>query len=73
MFETASMNPTLASLPLPMQLTAIVSGFMHWLRTHRGAVTMAGLLSFAAPVTLFTGALSVMREPTPANATLLGL
>ena len=34
---------------------------------------MAGLLSFAAPLTFFTGALSVMREPTTANWTVLAL
>lgn len=50
-----------------------VAGFTRWLRTHRGAVMMAGLLSFAAPVTVFTGALSVMREPTAADWTTLAL
>lgn len=34
---------------------------------------MAGMLSFAAPVTFFTGDLSVMRESTAENATVLGL
>ena len=32
---------------------------------------MAGLLSFAVPVTLFPGAVSVMREPTAVNVTML--
>lgn len=52
---------------------AIVAGFMDWLVTHRPAVTMAGLLSFAAPVTFFTGAVSVMREPGAGDVTRLGL
>jgi hypothetical protein len=47
--------------------------FTRWLRTHSGAVTVAGLLSFAAPVTFFTGAVSVMREPTAEIMTRLGL
>lgn len=34
---------------------------------------MAGMLSFAAPVIFFTGDLSVMRESTAENATVLGL
>ena len=50
-----------------------VGGFAHWLRTHRGAIAMAGLLAFAAPVTFFTGALSVMRAPTMFNMTRLGI
>src|SRR6185369_11626771 len=50
---------------------AIAKAFRYWLRTHRGAVTMAGLLSFAVPVTLFPGAVSVMREPSAANVILL--
>ncbi|MEO8187140.1 MAG: histidine kinase, partial [Burkholderiaceae bacterium] len=48
------------------------SGFMHWLRTHRGAVSMGGLLAFAGPVTFFTGALSVMRAPTAVDLAQLG-
>ena len=34
---------------------------------------MAGLLAFAAPLTFFTGALSVMRTPTAATVATLGL
>lgn len=34
---------------------------------------MAGLLAFAAPLTFFTGALSVMRAPTTASVAELGL
>jgi Histidine kinase len=56
-----------------MKLTATVAGFAHWLQTHRGAFALAGLLSFAVPVTLFTGAVSVMREPTVEAVTMLGL
>jgi hypothetical protein len=52
------------SLPRSVKRTAAVAaGFMHWLRAHRGAITMAGLLSFAAPVTFFASVVSVMREP----------
>jgi hypothetical protein len=60
-------------LPLDLALARPPDGFPHWLRTHRGAVTMAGLLAFAAPLTFFTGALSVMRAPTTANVAGLGL
>lgn len=45
-------------------LHAATHGFAHWLRTHRGATIMAGLLSLAVPVTLFPGAMSVMRQPS---------
>jgi len=51
---------------------AASAGFRRWLRTHHGAVAMAGLLSFAAPLTFFTGSLSVMREPTRADWAMLG-
>jgi hypothetical protein len=47
---------------LRRRLTRFIAGFARWLRTHRGAVTMAGLLSFATPVTFFPGVVSVMRE-----------
>ncbi len=68
------MGATVQSLRLPLtQATIVVAGFTRWLRTHRGAITMAGLLSFAAPITFFIGALSVMREPTAADWTTLGL
>ena len=60
-------------MPLDMQLAKQASGFPHWLRTHRGAVAMAGLLAFAAPLTFFTGALSVMRAPTAVAVARLGL
>ena len=45
--------------------------FVRWLRTHRGAVSIAGLLSFAAPVTFSVGAVSVMREPSAADVIAL--
>jgi hypothetical protein len=61
------------SMPLDVQLTRQASGFRHWLRTHRGAVAMAGLLAFAGPVTFFTGALSVMRAPTAVDLARLTL
>jgi len=46
--------------------------FARWLRAHRGAVAMAAMLSFAAPAMFFSGAASVMREPTPSNLVVLG-
>jgi hypothetical protein len=42
--------------------TPPLRGFADWLANHPGAVATAGLLAFAAPVTLFTGALSVMAQ-----------
>jgi hypothetical protein len=44
-----------------------------WLRSHPGAVTMAGLLAFAAPLNFFVGSISVMRQPSAADVTQLGL
>jgi Histidine kinase len=60
-------------LPLDLPLARPPDGFPRWLRTHRGAVAMAGLLAFAAPLTFFTGALSVMRALTTASVAGLGL
>jgi hypothetical protein len=60
-------------MPLDVQLAKQASGFPHWLRTHRGAVAIAGLLAFAGPVTFFTGALSVMRAPTAVDLARLGV
>jgi hypothetical protein len=66
------MTATVHSLRFDLKRTvAIAKGFLYWLRTHRGAVTMAGLLSFAVPVTLFPGAVTVMREPTAENVMML--
>ena len=67
------MAATLHSQLPGMKLTASVASLTQWLRTHRGAVAMAGLLSFAVPATLFPGAVSVMREPTAVAVTTLGL
>ena len=60
------MAATLDWLPLGLKQSGAVAGFMRWLRTHRGAIKMAGLFSYAAPVMFFAGEVSVMREPTPA-------
>ena len=60
-------------IPLELPLANQASGFLYWLRTHRGAVAMAGLLAFAGPVTFFTGALSVMRAPTAIDLAQLGM
>lgn len=38
--------------------------YVAWLKAHRGATTIAGLLSFAVPVTFLPGAIVVMRAPT---------
>jgi hypothetical protein len=62
---------TARSLPLPFARSGVLVAFVHWLRSHRATVAMAGLLAFAAPVTFFTGAVSVMREPQPADVTML--
>lgn len=61
------------AIPLDMNLVRQARAFAHWLRRHRGAVAMAGLIAFAAPLTFFTGALSVLREPTPSAIARLGL
>jgi Histidine kinase len=55
----------------PARSSRGVGDFVRWLRTHHGAVTTAGLLAFAAPITFFTGALSVMRAPMTANWVVL--
>lgn len=52
---------------------AALGNFRAWLRSHRDSVKMAGLLAFAAPVTFFFGALSVMRDPTAADMARLAL
>lgn len=49
------------------------SGDFRWLRAHRGAIAVAGLLAFAGPMTFFTGALSVMQAPTADEVARLGL
>ncbi len=67
------MLSTAPLIPLTMHPAGQASGFRHWLQSHRGAVAVAGLLAFAGPLTFFTGALSVMREPTAVNVALLGL
>jgi hypothetical protein len=67
------MSATFQSLPLAPRQALSLAGFSAWLRSHRDASTMAGLLAFAAPVTFFVGALSVMREPTVYVMSQLGL
>jgi hypothetical protein len=46
---------------------------MRWLRTHRGAIAVAGLVSFAGPTTFFAGAVSVMEVPDAVTVTALAL
>ena len=70
------MSATVHSQPLGRHratVLAALGGFWSWLRSHRDSVTMAGLLAFAAPVTFFFGALSVMREPAAADMVRLAL
>ena len=67
------MNATMHSLPLKAGLASHAAGFKRWGQAHGSAVTMAALLSFAAPITFFTGDLSVMREPHAADVAVLGL
>ena len=67
------MSTTGPTIPFEPPSARQVGSFPHWLRTHRGAVAIAGLLAFAAPVTFFTGALSVMHAPTAFNVARLGL
>ena len=67
------MSTTAPTIPFGLQSARQVVGFPQWVRTHGGAVAIAGLLAFAAPVTFFTGALSVMRTPTAFNLARLGL
>jgi hypothetical protein len=64
-----------AAPPMPsgVQLAKVTTGFPQWLLTHRGAAAMAGLLALAGPLTFFTGALSVMRSPTPVDLARLGV
>lgn len=47
------------------------TGFAQWLKTHHGSVAMAALLALAGPLTFFTGAVSVMREPAAVNVARL--
>jgi hypothetical protein len=60
------------SRPPAHPAAALVRGFGDWRRGHPGTVTMAGLLAFASPVTLFTGALSVMAAPDSVQVLTLG-
>ena len=70
------MSATVQSLELNRNRViarAALGNFRAWLRSHRDSVKMAGLLAFAAPVTFFFGALSVMRDPTAADMARLAL
>lgn len=74
--ESVTMDAAVSFLqpaPPASKHAAARGGFRRWLRAHHGAVAVAGLLAFAAPVTFFVGALSVMREPEPATLFVLGL
>jgi hypothetical protein len=67
------MAATLRSQIAGMNLAAAVTAFADWLRAHRGAVTMAALLSCAVPITFLVGNLGVIHEPTPAMVIELAL
>jgi hypothetical protein len=58
-----------AATPLPIDTPRAEPGrgFRRWLRTHRGATGIAGLLAFAGPLTFFTGALGVVDAATAAQ------
>jgi Histidine kinase len=58
------MSAIFPSLTLRLDSARSVPGPGTWLRSQPESVAMAGLLAFAAPVTFFVGAFSVMREPT---------
>lgn len=58
------MSAIFPSLPLRLDSARAVPGVLNWLKSHPESVAMAGLLAFAAPVTFFVGAFSVMRAPT---------
>lgn len=64
-----------AATPASFDSRLVTAGarFLHWLRTHRGAVAMAGLLAAAAPITFFTGAVSVMPAPSAVAVARLGI
>lgn len=51
----------------------VASGFPNWLQGRTGTVAVAGLLACAAPLTFFTGALSVLQAPTVVELARLGL
>jgi hypothetical protein len=67
------METTPSSLPHGLQIAGPLRGLPAWLRMHPGAVMMAGLLAFAAPINFFFGSISLMREPSAADVTAVGL
>jgi sensor histidine kinase YesM len=66
-------TPATAAPPIDAPTTNRAAGLARWLQAHRGAAVLAGVLAFAGPLIFFTGALSVMREPSAANVARLGL
>lgn len=69
----AAATAVTAAPPPDAPTTDRAAGLAQWLRAHRGAAVLAGLLAFAGPLIFFTGALGVMREPSTANVVRLGL
>ena len=58
-------------LPAPLVLKAPMTELVdlaRWLRTHRSALAMAGLLAVAYPLTSLVASLGVLSEVTPALA-----
>ena len=56
------------ALHAPLDLDAMMSDvadFVHWLRSHRSAVVVAGLLAFAYPLSSLASALGVVPELSP--------
>jgi sensor histidine kinase YesM len=70
--QASNRNTATASLRPSHPARGGCAAFARWLHAHRGAIAMAALLSFAAPLTFFAGALSVMRDPAAADWTSLG-
>ena len=59
------MAAQLQALPMATLGGKAIFAFLRWLRTHRGAIAMAGLLAFAAPATYFASTYLVsLRDPT---------
>src|SRR5215831_18524835 len=63
--------PALASGQRPQE--GFITGFVHWLRTHRSTIAVAGLLAFAGPAQFLAGNLSVEKESTLSVVTTLAL
>ncbi len=59
---------TLAAPLDPGRPTTALTDLRHWLRAHRNALAMAGLLAVAQPLTSLASSLGLLPEVTPAVA-----